>query len=118
MERMKGFKCKTCGMVMCPRHARCLNCKGRTFEEIELGDECTLLTYTKLYAYPEGIELEYVWERPPIMFGIVEFKGGVRVVGQLTSENVKIGMKMRPVWGWLRRVGEDDVHGFKFEPIK
>ena len=110
-ERMVGFKCKGCGRLHYPRHARCLSCKGVDFEEVELGDECKLLTYTKLYALPEGIEM------PPLLLGIVEFPNGVRILGQLTGDDIEIGMRLRPRWGKLRKLGEKDIYGFKFEPI-
>jgi hypothetical protein len=108
-EKMTGFKCKSCGRVMYPRHERCLGCKGTDFEEVELAREGTLLTYTKLYALPEGIDM------PPLVLGIVDF-GGVRVLGQLTTDDVKMGMKLRPVWGKLRKLGGKEIYGFKFEP--
>jgi len=107
-----GFKCRKCGRVMYPRHDRCLSCRGREFEEAELGKEAALVTYTKVYAIPEGIEM------PPLVLGIVEFPGGVRAMGQLTTDDPKIGVKLRPVWGKLRKIGEKEVYGFKFEPVE
>jgi uncharacterized OB-fold protein len=109
-DQMVGFKCRLCGKLQYPRHARCPNCKGTDFEEIGLGDECTLLTYTKLYATPEGIEM------PPLLLGIVEFSNGVRALGQLLADDVDIRMKLRPTWGKLRILRGKDIHGFKFEP--
>ena len=111
-EKMMGFKCKKCGRVMYPKHERCLGCKGTEFEEVGLGDECTLITYTKLYALPEGIEM------PPLTPGIVDFGGNVRALGQIMTDEPKIGMKLRPVWGKLRKIGEKEIFGFKFEPAK
>ena len=111
-EKMMGFKCKKCGRVMYPKHERCLGCKGTEFEEVGLGDECTLITYTKLYALPEGVEM------PPLTLGIVDFGGNVRALGQIMTDEPKIGMKLRPVWGKLRKIGEKEIFGFKFEPAK
>ncbi len=110
-EKMTGFKCKSCGRVMYPRHERCLGCKDTDFEEVELAKKGTLLTYTKLYALPEGIEM------PPLVLGIVDF-GGVRAIGQLTTDDVKVGMKFRPVWGKLRKLGGKEIYGFRFEPVQ
>jgi uncharacterized OB-fold protein len=111
-QKFIGFKCKSCGRVMYPKHDRCLSCRGREFDEIELGKEATLITYTKLYAIPEGIEM------PPLVLGIVEFPGGCRTLCQLTTDEPKIGMKLNPVWGKLRKIGGKEVYGFKFEPAK
>jgi uncharacterized OB-fold protein len=110
LEHMVGLKCRLCGKLQYPRHARCPRCKGTDFEETELGDECTLLTYTKLYATPEGIEM------PPLLLGIVEFPNGVRALGQLVADDVEIGMKLRPTWGKLRMLRGKVIYGFKFEP--
>jgi uncharacterized OB-fold protein len=96
---------------MLPRHARCLGCKGTEFEEVELPKEGTLVTYTKLYFPPEGIEM------PPITLGIAEF-GGIRVFGQITTDEPEIGMKLKPVWGKLRKLKGEDIYGFKYEPVK
>ncbi len=81
------------------------------FEEISLGDECVLLTFTKLHALPEGVE------RLSLVLGIVEFVNGARAVGQITDESVTVGMKLRPIWGFLRKTDGKEVYGFKFKPI-
>ena len=108
-EQMIGFKCKRCGKLHYPGHARCLKCRSTDFEEVELGNECTLLVYTKLYALPEGIETS------PLLLGIVEFPNGIRALGQLKGDNIKVGLKLRPGWGKLRTLGEKDIYGFRFE---
>ncbi len=109
-KRMIGYRCKRCGRIYYPKHAVCMNCDSREFEKVELGDKCKLITYTKLYATPKGVE------EKPLILGIVEFENGVRATGQLTSENVEIGMKMKPVWGFLRKIDSKEVYGFKFKP--
>ncbi len=108
-ERLTGFKCKGCGKLHYPAHVRCLRCKETSFEEVELGDECRLLTYTKLYALPEGIEML------PLLLGIVEFPNGIKALGQLIDDDIRIGMQLRPKWRKLRKVGENDIYGFRFE---
>jgi uncharacterized OB-fold protein len=52
----------------------------------------------------------------PLTIGIVDFGNGVRALGQIMAENPESGMKLRPFWGRLRKVGEKEVEGFKFEP--
>lgn len=112
MEKMMGFKCKRCGKVMYPEHERCLNCRGREFEETSLGEECKLITFTKLYAVPRGIEIS------PLTLGMVVFDNNVRAMGQITTDNPEPGMRLRPLWGKLRSVGEKEIYGFRFEPIE
>ncbi len=108
-EKMTGIKCRQCGKVMYPKHERCLSCRGTEFDEVSLGDECRLIAYTKLYSVPRGIEVS------PLTLGIVDFNG-VRALGQIIAENPEPGMKLHPVWGKLRKVGDKEVEGFKFEP--
>jgi len=110
-EKMMGWKCRRCGKVMYPKHERCLGCKGIVFDEVSLGDECNLITYTKLYSLPRGIEIS------PLTLGIVEFSNKVRALGQITTDNPERGMKLHPVWGKLRTIDGKEVYGFKFEPI-
>ena len=111
MEKFVGYGCKSCGHVMGARHERCIRCRGREFEEVELPKEGVLITYTKLYALPEGIEM------PPLTLGIADFEG-VRVMGQVATDDPEIGMKLRPVWGKLRKMGAKEIFGFRFEPVK
>lgn len=111
MERFVGFRCKSCGRVSYPKRARCLGCRGREFEEVELDKECRLLTYTKLYAVPSGVE------RIPLVLGIVEFKNGARALGQIMSEEVEVDMKLTPEYGPLRKIRGRDIFGFRFRPI-
>lgn len=110
-EKMTGLRCRYCGKLMYPKHERCLNCKGSEFDEINLGDECNLITYTKLYALPKGIDTL------PLTLGIVEFSNKVRAMGQIMALNPEMGMKLHPIWGKLRKIGEKEVYGFKFGPI-
>jgi uncharacterized OB-fold protein len=111
-QKIVGYRCKNCGKVYYPKHSRCFKCKSKDFEEIELGNICTLLTYTKLYAIPRGID------KVPLVLGIVEFENGVRMLGQITTEKVEIGMKLRPIFGELRVIEGKPIFGFKFEPLK
>ncbi len=110
-EKMTGIKCRRCGRVMYPEHERCLSCRHTEFEKVSLGDECRLLAYTLLYSVPRGIEMS------PLTLGIVDFGNGVRAFGQIASDKPERGMKLRPFWGKLRKVGEKEVYGFRFEPI-
>jgi len=111
MEKFVAYRCKVCGQLMSVKHDRCIKCKATAdqFEEFELPKTGSLVTYTKLYALPEGIEM------PPLALGVVDF-GGVRVLGQLVTDDPKVGMKLKPVWGKLRMLRGKEIFGFKFEP--
>jgi len=106
-----GFKCKKCGTVAYPKRFLCPSCKAKDFEEYPLGDEGRVVTFTKLWAIPEGIE------RLPLTLAIVEFDGKVRVTGQVLSDEIKTGDKVRPVWGHVRNIRGKEIQGFRFERV-
>ena len=106
---MVGFKCKKCGAIAYPKRLLCSSCKGRDFEEYPLSGEGKVITFTKLWAIPEGIE------QLPLTLAIVEFDGKVRVTGQVLGEEIKTGDRVRPVWGHIRKIKGKEIQGFRFE---
>ena len=112
MNKISGVKCSNCGKVFYPKRTLCPNCKSADVkEETEMGESATLLTFTELWAVPKGID------QMPLMLGIAEFENGARILGQLSTREVKIGMKLRPVWSIIRKINGKDVYGFKLEPL-
>jgi hypothetical protein len=107
-RKFVAMKCEKCGNISYNKRLVCLNCRGRDFTQVEIFGAGTVLTFTHLFAVPEGIE------RTPLTLGIVEFKNGIKVTGQIEDQNVKIGDTVHPVWGLLRKKGESEVYGFKF----
>jgi uncharacterized OB-fold protein len=112
MDSLKGYQCKECGRVFYPKRRVCLGCGERQLKEIALGKEGSLLTFTRLHALP----LDF--EKRTLMLGIVEFPQGVRALGQLSTEDAKLGMKMWPCWEVVREMGGEMVYGLKFYPKK
>ncbi|MFX0125705.1 MAG: Zn-ribbon domain-containing OB-fold protein [Candidatus Hodarchaeota archaeon] len=102
-----GYKCRNCGEVHYPKHGRCLQCKHRDFEEVELPSEGSLVTYTILKAPPTGID------RSSLILGIIDL-GEVRYTGQLELEpkDIKLGMKLKAVWRKVRVIDGKQVSGF------
>ena len=111
MQEIEGVQCINCGKIFYPKRIHCPNCRSTEFEDLNLGNECTLLTYTKLYAIPKGVT------HIPLVLGIVEFKKGAKALGQIVTEDVELGMKLRPLWGALRQVRGKKIYGFQFEPM-
>jgi len=111
-DKITTYKCKNCGRVMYPWHDRCLKCKGREFDEIEMALPATgkLLTYSQLFALPWRYDLRF------LTLGVVEFKNGVRAMGQLKTPDVKVGMKVKATWEPVRVIQGQEVYGLKFEP--
>ena len=108
---MVGLKCKKCGAIAYPKRLLCSSCKGRNFEELPLSGEGRVVTFTKLWAIPEGIE------QLPLTLAIVEFDGKVRVTGQILSEEIRTGDRVHPVWGHVRKIKGKVIEGFRFEPL-
>ena len=110
-NRLIGFKCKKCGAMTYPKRLICPSCKGKDFNEVSLSDEGKIVTFTKLWAIPDGIE------QLPLTLAIAEFNDKVRVTGQVLSEEIKTGDRVRPTWGHIRKIRGKDIEGFRFERV-
>ena len=109
-----AFKCKKCGRIHYPFHDRCLDCKGREFEQIKPRVYAKLLTYTVIYNQPWGFDQRF------LIIGIAEFENKVKAMGQIKTDSIdglKLGMIVRPSWEPVRRQFGEDVYGLKFEPM-
>jgi uncharacterized OB-fold protein len=106
-----AFKCKKCSKIVYPKRLLCPSCRGKEFDQYPLTGEGKVITFTKLWAIPEGIE------QLPLTLAIVEFDGKLRVTGQVLSEAIRTGDRVRPVWGHVRKIRGREVQGFRFEPV-
>lgn len=107
-------KCKKCGLLQHRSHLRCLKCKNKTFEVVNPKGTCKLIAYTVLKAPPAEFR-----EKSSYALGIVEFKNGVKALGQITTQcNLKIGMELKPVYKKLTdNLDGKEVYAYMFEPI-
>ncbi len=110
---IKGYRCRACGKVHYPYHDRCLNCKGRDFEEIEPQGCAKLLTYTQIFNLPWGFDQRF------LVIGIAEFENGVRAMGQVkvegeTLDELRPGMMMAATWEPVRVVNGEPVYGLLY----
>src|SRR5512136_397487 len=87
-----AYRCPKCGALYHPAPMVCKACRNRRdpsevvfpdFQKVPMGGPCRLLTWTRIYALPEGID------RPSVAFGVVEFENGLRALGQLMLEEPK-----------------------------
>lgn len=90
-------KCPQCGTLHYPVAMVCKKCGTRrdptgivhdNWPLEPLSGECTLLTWTRVYALPEGYESQY------LIFGIVEFPNGLKASGRVEAGDPKIGMTL------------------------
>ena len=107
---MKGYQCSSCGKVYTYKRRACVKCGSNDFKEIELGETAKVITYTKLYVVPAGIE------KVPLVLGIVEFSNGARLFGQIATDDPRVGMTVKPVYGKLRKINEKEIEGYYFVP--
>lgn len=122
-----------------PPHPRCPDCGAVPDERVDLaGREATVVTWTTAHATPPGV-------REPNHVAIVEFDlavdGGageeyeehddgnenrtVRAIGGLTTNDVAIGDRVRPVYveelrdpaAGIREPESQEWDGYRFEPV-
>ena len=108
-----AFKCKECGRVHYPFHDRCLDCKGRAFEEIKPEGEVKLLAYTAIFNLPWGFDQRF------LVIGIAEFANKVKAMGQIKVESIdqlKRGMRMSVSWEPVQLEHGEAVYGLMYEP--
>ena len=102
-----AYQCKKCGKIHYPYHDRCLECKGREFDQIQPQGKCKLLTFTRIYNLPWGFDQRY------LVIGVAEFENGIRAMGQINVDEsvpLEIGMSMQPSWEPVRvQAGEEDA---------
>lgn len=106
-QKMIGYKCNHCGIKLYPKRKICPKCRKSEFTELEINEIGKVLTFTKLYAVPDGID------EKPLILGIVDFNG-IKVTGQITDSEIKIGDKVEPFWRKLRESHGKEIYGFKF----
>lgn len=92
-----AYKCPSCGTAYYPVPMICGKCSSRRdpsgmvypeWDKFQLEGPCKLLTWTRVWALPEG------YDKPYLLFGIVEFPDGLRAAGQLEVENPTTGMNL------------------------
>ncbi|MBI4761504.1 MAG: Zn-ribbon domain-containing OB-fold protein [Chloroflexota bacterium] len=112
---LTAYRCKNCGHIHYPFHDRCLECRGREFEEIHPQGSARLLTYTAIFNLPYG------FDQQSLILGIAEFENKVKALGQIKAQSVnqlKAGMTVKAVWEPIRSQPEGVVFGLKFEPLE
>lgn len=105
-----GAKCTSCGVVSYPAHAVCPNCRGESFEPVEIGGVGKILTYTDVYALAIDYETRY------LRLAIVELENGQRVTGQLLDDDPELGKTVKTTVGLVREQGGQEMYGLQFVP--
>ncbi len=112
-----GTHCTSCDEYFFPPRNMCPNCRrGSQLEEYRFKGTGTVITFTTIYNATEDFDMQ-----TPYNLGIIELDEGPRLTGQIVSApcNIKIGMRVRPVFRILGKEGERGIiyYGTKFAPI-
>lgn len=113
-----GTHCKGCDEYFFPPRNICPNCRrAAQLEEHRFKGTGTVVTHTTIYTATEDFE-----RQTPYNLAIIELDEGPRLTGQIVSApgDVKIGMRVRPVFRILGKEGERGIiyYGTKFAPIE
>ncbi len=95
-SRLEASFCGKCRKQFVPVRIHCSTCRGRT-ERIYLDGRGKLKTFTTLYVTPDGFT-------PPLVLGICELEGGLRVLGEISDYRLKDSLTI----GEIVRVDEKD----------
>ena len=111
-------KCPGCDKLYHPAPILCDECGERRdpsgilfseWETVPLSGKCRLLTWTRVWALPEGYDVKY------LQFGIVEFENGLRASGRLIVDEPETGMELNAVAGVVKETLNEDIYGLMFE---
>ncbi|MFH1169738.1 MAG: OB-fold domain-containing protein [Chloroflexota bacterium] len=112
-----GGRCKACGFVTFPKKTVCVRCRrDDAMEEIKMGPEASLETYTTMQVGPPEFP-------PPYVIGYVKMKEGPKVFTLLSDckpdEDLEPGQEMEMV---IDKIREDEAGnnlvGWKFKPVR
>jgi uncharacterized OB-fold protein len=119
-RNVHAYRCPKCGALYHPAPMVCKKCRNRRdpsetvypdFEKVPMEGPCTLLTWTRIYALPEG------FDRPSLAFGVVRFPNGLSATGRLLARNPKSGMALVARPGLVREMVGRDFYGLElFDP--
>jgi uncharacterized OB-fold protein len=111
-----GIKCTKCEWVFVPPRETCPRCYCDMREWVELSDTGTLLTYTVTRYSVPGIQPQ----KPPFALGIIKLDGAssglVHLLGEVSLNDISVGMRVKAVFREARRGDYLDINYFK--PIR
>ncbi|MFB3764960.1 MAG: Zn-ribbon domain-containing OB-fold protein [Methanotrichaceae archaeon] len=113
-----GTHCASCDEYFFPPRNVCPNCRrAAQLKEHRFKGTGTVITFTTIYSATEDFE-----RQTPYHLAIIELDEGPRLTGQIVpnSSEVKIGMRVRPVFRILGKEGDRGIiyYGTKFTPLE
>jgi uncharacterized protein len=85
--KLLGHRCTSCGELFFPRRkaAHCAYCFKNTLEEIELGSEGRVSSFSKVMVTPAG---GYYRGPVPYAYGCIDLPEGIRIKGLISRGDV------------------------------
>lgn len=110
--RLRGVRCRSCGMVQYPPLEVCYHCHTRAqFDSYRLSDrKASLATFTVDYANPTP--------DPPLVLAVLDFEGGGRMWAYMTDKEagqISIGMPLEMTFRRLHTV--DGIHNYYWKSM-
>ncbi len=93
--KIKGTKCRHCGLVFFPPRADCYGCLKSDMEWFDISGTGKLVTYSKLEFAPMGFGDDLPYAIAVVDYG--EYKVFGRIAQDLSDEDITVGMEMKTV---------------------
>ena len=107
-KKILGIRCRTCNRVYYPPRNTCGRCFSQLLEDdmLEIGLNGTLETFTRIDYEVVSVparDRESIHPQPaPVFYGIIKLDGAdtgmAHLIDEVDFENLKIGMRMQPVF--------------------
>ena len=93
--KVKGTRCKDCGLVFFPPRADCYKCLASNVEWFEVSGSGKLVTYSKLEFAPVGFQDDVPYCIALLDYGKYKIFG--RIAKDVPEDEIKVGMEMKTV---------------------
>ena len=93
--KVKGTRCKDCGLVFFPPRVDCYQCLASNVEWFEVSGSGKLVTYSKLEFAPVGFQDDVPYCIALLDYGKYKIFG--RIAKDVPEDEIKVGMEMKTV---------------------
>jgi len=93
--KVKGTRCKDCGLVFFPPRADCYKCLTSNVEWFEVSGSGKLVTYSKLEFAPVGFQDDVPYCIALLDYGKYKIFG--RIAKDVPEDEIKVGMEMKTI---------------------
>ncbi|UCC40870.1 MAG: Zn-ribbon domain-containing OB-fold protein [Candidatus Aminicenantes bacterium] len=93
--KVKGTKCKSCGLIFFPPRADCFKCLSSEVEWFETSGIGRLVSYSKLEYAPSGFGDDLPYSIAVLDYGDYKIFG--RLASDVPEDEIQLGMEMKTV---------------------